>query len=502
MKVFIYARKSTESKEKQVLSIESQILECRNMADQWGLEVIDVFTEEQSAMSPGRAVFNTMMQRVYSREADGILAWKLDRLSRNFIDTNTMDGALKYGVLQKIFTSERTIENNTNDKFLLGLDLILSKRMVEDMANNIRRGMKTKFEKGRAVGFVPYGYKWFNKDVVVDEERAHYVRKLFDMYATGEYSIKTITRELEEVGMKTRTGKPVRTSTIALILKNKFYIGIMNFGEMEGEHLHPRLIEPEVFERVQDVLNGKGNGRGAKYNIHFFPYKGRIKCGDCGCSFTAEIQKGHVYYHCTKAGTRKCPSRKFLREDELEQIMRPKFEEYILPPSWAALGLEYLKKNNKEQVRNIEIARKALMRQIESIETQKMRLFEMRMGDLDAGDLELYTKKRSELNLNLVTTKAQLEKLETGTEDYYQLAVEMFELLRNISSITRIANPRLKWLFFNLSVSNLTISNCQIKEMGFHEPFMRLRRFDGLLSNSKKSNLVAGVGFEPTTSGL
>ena len=83
---FIYSRKSSEAEDRQILSIDSQVSELKRFANPKGIKILEVLTEAKSAKAPGRPIFNSMMQRLYHGEADGILCWKLDRLARNPVD--------------------------------------------------------------------------------------------------------------------------------------------------------------------------------------------------------------------------------------------------------------------------------------------------------------------------------------------------------------------------------------------------------------------------------
>ncbi len=114
-KFFLYARKSSEAEDKQVASIDAQIEELTKIARIENLEIVRVFSEAQSAKAPGRPIFNEMIQRVYNREAQGIICWKLDRLARNPVDGGTINWMLQQGAIQHI----RSFERSYSDRPLL-----------------------------------------------------------------------------------------------------------------------------------------------------------------------------------------------------------------------------------------------------------------------------------------------------------------------------------------------------------------------------------------------
>ena len=107
IRYFVYARKSSESEDKQVASIDSQVKELERLAEQYGLTVVHTFTESKSAKAPNnRPVFNEMISRLHKGEADGILCWKLDRLARNPVDGGTINWILQNSVVKHIRACE------------------------------------------------------------------------------------------------------------------------------------------------------------------------------------------------------------------------------------------------------------------------------------------------------------------------------------------------------------------------------------------------------------
>jgi len=99
---FLYARKSTDVEDKQVLSIEGQLDELRSLAKSEGLEVVAEFVEKRTAKMPGRPVFNEMLNRIQQGEAQGIICWKLDRLARNPVDGGKIIHFVDRGLIKSL----------------------------------------------------------------------------------------------------------------------------------------------------------------------------------------------------------------------------------------------------------------------------------------------------------------------------------------------------------------------------------------------------------------
>ena len=169
------------------------------------------------------------------------------------------------------------------------------------------------------------------RTIVFDEERAPIIRRMFDSYATGDYSGADIRRMAEEWGLVGVRGKPLSMSRVHAILANTFYIGIFRFSGEVYEGKHPHLITRELFKRVQDVRERRCRRRRPKK--HPFPLRGLIRCHECGCMVTATKKKGHSYYHC---GHRRgpCPT-KTIREEALAELLRESIRRVSIPADWA-----------------------------------------------------------------------------------------------------------------------------------------------------------------------
>ena len=155
-KYFIYCRKSTEDEDRQILSIDAQISELNAIAGRDGLTIADTLTECRSAKEPGRPVFNDMLRRIEAGEANGILAWKLDRLARNFDDGGKIIGLLQRGVIREIRTFEKTYLPSDN-VLMIAVELGMANQYVRDLSMNIRRGIREKIRRGIYSSKAPLG---------------------------------------------------------------------------------------------------------------------------------------------------------------------------------------------------------------------------------------------------------------------------------------------------------------------------------------------------------
>lgn len=153
----IYSRKSSEAEDRQVLSIESQTRELKNLASKLNIRISEVLMESKSAKEPGRQIFNQMMQKVYRGEVAGILCWKLDRLARNPVDGGSIIWAIKqHGI--KVITPAQSFGRDDDNTILMYIEFGMAQKYVDDLSKNVKRGLKTKLGQGWQPGVAPVGY--------------------------------------------------------------------------------------------------------------------------------------------------------------------------------------------------------------------------------------------------------------------------------------------------------------------------------------------------------
>lgn len=299
IRYFLYARKSSESEDRQVNSIEDQIKEVNKIAQRYHLDVVGVFKESMSAKAPGRNVFNDMLVRIEKGEADGILCWKLNRLARNPVDGGKISWLLQNNVIKHIQCYDRDYKP-TDNVLTMQVDLGIGNQFIIDLRGDIIRGMRDKAERGwNPFGTLPIGYI-HNKDskgivdkieIIRDGGNYQLVKKLWKFMLTGAYSIAEIKRRGDELGLANKNGKPYCIHTYHNLFRNEFYCGHFYWKDEHGnkvrhEGKHEKMITEEQFEKVQVFIgNRKSPTRKRSYD---FAFRGLLNCGECGCGITAE----------------------------------------------------------------------------------------------------------------------------------------------------------------------------------------------------------------------
>ncbi len=327
----LYARKSTESEERQVLSIDSQIKEMLQLSEREGLEVVAMKRESHSAKETGqRPVFNEVIEEIKAGKYNGILTWAADRISRNAGDLGKVVDLMDSGGLQEIRTYSQSFRNNPNEKFLLMILGSQAKLENDNRGINVKRGLRTRVEMGLWPTTPPTGYltqKMMDKkcQVIVDPERGPVIKKMFEKVAYEKWSGRRVYHWLRfDLNFHTTGNKPLTCGNVYRTLTNHFYYGTFEYPKNSGnwyQGKHEPLITKELFDAVQAQLKRDSIVR----QSHEFAFTKLVTCGLCGSMFSAEekykqlkdgTMRKYIYYGCGRARNLHCKNT-YLREEEL-----------------------------------------------------------------------------------------------------------------------------------------------------------------------------------------
>jgi DNA invertase Pin-like site-specific DNA recombinase len=263
LKYFIYARKSSESEDRQMASIESQIDELKKLAQQEGLEVVRIFSEAKSAKAPGRPIFNEMLAEIHKGEVKGILCWKLNRLARNPIDGGQISWMIQQSIIGHIQTYGRSYYPSDN-VLVMSVELGIANQFIRDLSIDTKRGLRSKAERGWYPTYTTLGYmhnplkRKGEKEVIKDPERFELVKKAFDLMLTGAYTPpKILDIANNEWGLRTKAGRKVARSTIYRIFSDPFYYGEYEFPKGSGiwyHGSHEAMITKDEYKKIQDIV--------------------------------------------------------------------------------------------------------------------------------------------------------------------------------------------------------------------------------------------------------
>ena len=331
----LYARKSTESEEQQILSIDSQIKEMIKVAERDGLEIAEIRKESHSAKAVGqREVFNSLLTYIRAGTFNGILTWAPDRLSRNAGDLGALVDLMDQKLLIEIRTFSQKFTNHPSEKFMLMILCSTAKLENDNKSENVRRGLRARVEMGLWPGIAPTGYlnekrKDKKCQVIVDPVRAPIIRQMFEKVANKQWSGRRLYIWLKnDIKFQTVNGKFLSLGNIFIILQKTFYYGTFEFPEGSGKWytgVHTPLITKELYDRAREQLK-----RSEVRNDKEFAFTKLITCGLCGSGITASEkwkyqQNGnthrYVYYGCTKKRDVNCQCGYIKEEEIMEQVL-------------------------------------------------------------------------------------------------------------------------------------------------------------------------------------
>src|ERR1043166_3796501 len=417
----IYARKSTESDDRQVLSIDSQIQELKLVALRQGLVVSDVLTEARSAKAPGRLVFDPLMRRVDRGEVGSILCWKADRLARNHADTGRVLQALADHRLQSVITPDRTYTGDGNDRFMAGFEFGVATKFIDDLRANIKRGMRARRERG-----------WPSYPPPL---RFDLVRRLWDMLLSGAMRPSQIAKYAnDELGLRTPKsshagGNLIQVQLVYKIFKSRFYLGLP-LHRATGETWTgrwPAMVTQEEFDRAQEILGRSSRPRPSK---HEFAYSGMLRCGQCQGVLTPELHprpNGKTYLYCRCRGPlapRHCTA-PALPEHVFETQILNDLRRLAVPPETGQWILENLRRDLSRDKARHETTRHSLRAALAATEQEWGRLVTMKQRDQI--DDETFEPRRADLQARKASLRQKLTQPASTTEQLVDRAAEILE---------------------------------------------------------------------------
>lgn len=475
-KAFIYIRRSQERQDRQILSIEGQRAELKKVIEENDLAPIWLPAEERSAHSPGRPIFNEMMERIEAGEARIIVTWMPNRLSRNPKDGGDILWALSSAKILKIITPARTYRDNKDDIFFLNLEFGMSKMYSDEISVNVRRGYKAKYERGEYPTHAPIGYInvviGSNKNIAPDPEKAPLVIRLFEEAATGKYTLDQVYKlARHELHLTTRKGRPLPKSTISDILKKSLYYGVFFHGGEYHLGSYKPLITKDLFDAVQLAMGWASRRQRNSTSGRYYPFKGPLVCGGCGFNITAYTKPKtlkktgekveYVFYSCTRKSKQvKCKEPQ-IAASELEKLMLAEISRIKLGRDDAKECLRLLRHYHQEQVNNRNTMLNVWQKDAKEARTKLNHLLEMRLNN--EIDSDMFNEHKARYESVLVRTKELINDADHNAEHWLELAEEFFSDAVNIVDTFNIATDQEKQKILLELGSNWTLTDKKVQ---------------------------------------
>jgi site-specific DNA recombinase len=421
-KYFLYARKSTEDDDKQIMSIEAQLFELREFARKENLQILEEFTESKSAKKPGREKFGEMMGKIESLDGVGILAWHPDRLARNSIDGGRIIYAVDTTKIVSLRFPTFWFEPTPQGLFMLQVAFGQSKYYSDNLKQNVERGIRQKLRRGEWLTRAPFGYinNPKTRNIDPDPVKSKIIVRAFEEFAKGNHGYESLSQFLSLHGITTKSGTPLCKASVSCILKNKAYLGLTkHFNEYFPGSFAP-ILSTDLFEAVQKRLQERAHPRKTKVG-HNFPFTGLFRCGECGSMITAQWCTNrwgvkYRYYRCTKKKG-KC-FQSYLREDLLVLQLKEQLQKISLPDEWT----NYMLRKTDDWNREEKVSSGSELGRIKDIEREtEQKLDELVSLYLD-GDIpkENYLSKKNELLKQKVSLAQKMDTARTPRKNWVE----------------------------------------------------------------------------------
>lgn len=469
----LYCRVSSKEQEKEGYSIPAQQKLLREYASKNSIKIVREYADAETAKSSGREQFCDMLNYLEaSKEVNIVLAEKTDRLYRNFRDYVTVDDLdleihlVKEGeILSK--------DSKSHQKFIHGIKVLMAKNYIDNLSEEVKKGLYEKAERGEYPGQAPTGYKNIvtkeKRHVIsIDKERAPFIKRMFEMYATGEYSLDDMHEWAGKSGLVSKYNKPLSRANIERILKNPVYYGDFFYaGKLYNNGVHQPIVSKELWDLTQMAFKKRYNTQQTKQ--HDFTFSGLMKCADCGCSVVAEKKKQkYIYYHCSRF-KKQCTLRNtYVREEKLLEQFESIFKLFNMPKNRVGEIVKVLKDSHadKNRYRNAETA--SLRRKIDTLRSRVERIY---LDKLDGKiDEDFWHTQSSKWQSEIKACERRLESLSNADEAYYENGQKILELARNAHRLFLRATNDEKRKLLNMILSNCTLNGATI-EYQIRNPF-------------------------------
>jgi site-specific DNA recombinase len=458
----IYARVSSKDQEVEGYSIPAQLKALHEYAAKNNHPIVKEFTDIETAKKAGRTQFGCMLNFLKENSLiKHIIVEKTDRLLRNLSDYALLDRLITDFNITIHLVKENGIlskDSRSSDKLMFGIKTLMAKNLIDNLSEEVRKGMTEKAAHGEYPSGAPYGYinvKNNGKNAIkIDPQAASFVKKMFEFYATGSYSLLSLRKKMISDGMIYKNGKNFYTSKVETILKNEFYIGVFHWnGKRYDNAVHEPIVTRELFQQVQTILRSPHKSKSKK---GLFPYSNLLSCGVCGCTLTAEVQKGkYIYYHCTGyKGNCKQP---YLKQEILEQKFESLLGAIHITDEIQGFILQGLRDSMKEKIEYYNGLTQQLEKQIRLLQG---RIDQAYLDKLDGNISEEFWKSHSRKWLEeKERLAAKLLAIQKADTHYLENACVILELSKRAAELfkSRVAEQKRRMI-------DLIVSNCSYKD--------------------------------------
>ncbi len=467
---FSYVRVSTARQEEEGVSLQQQKEANERCAERQHVKIVELFEEQETAAKRGRPIFARMLKMLQAGKASGVIIHKIDRSARNLRDWADLGELIDSGV-EVYFANESLDLRSRGGRLAADIQAVVAADFIRNLREETKKGFYGRLKQGLLPMPAPLGYSNVGKGKlkIINPRKGPLIRKAFELYATGEFSLDQLVKEMYDRGLRSEHGKTVGRNSMSLLLNRRFYVGEIEIKKSGERFLggHEALIDMPLFERVQEILAGRYSRR---LTIHNFTFRRLLSCASCNYSLIGETHKGHIYYRCHSNG---CP-RAQAKEPDIDRVL----EKLFLPLQFPEEEKQDWREQVKEMGHDFDGSKghleDVLKADIERISQQSERLLEAYLDG--ALERRTFEQKKTALTINRREIEKQLNNSKDefmghrirSVEDFLELAGNAYLLYKNASkekkrelmeNLTSNHTVRLKNIEITLSSAALAVAN-------------------------------------------
>lgn len=476
----IFARVSSDKQEQQGVSLDVQMEAITDYCAKKNLKIIKEFNISESSTRGERKQYNEMLNYIQASKGKiAIVVNCVDRLQRSDDDSYMINNLRKEGKIEVHFLKESLVihkDSRGADLLFWKMSVLMASSQIYNMQDKVKDSQNRNWNEGKWQGFAPIGYiniprrTGKQSDIIIDTERAPKVKKLFDEYATGMHTLRSLeqmAKELNLTSLQAKKGKTISRNHIYNILTNPFYYGVMRVKGKLLPHIYEPIIDKALFDCVQDIMIGNSRPP-LKLGIGEIPYmfRGLIRCGTCGGTITPETHtkksgKKFTYLRCSHIKDAHCEQGIVNENVIMEQLDREVFDKVYMPTHI----LENLKSNVREHIAKETITNNTTKREINTrlteLKTREDKLFDLYLDGKCAQST--YENKMTAIETERAELKALSEKYDSMNCDIAEMTENIIEFAANAGNLLKSSCAEQKREILGLLLTNPTLNGKDLR---------------------------------------
>jgi site-specific DNA recombinase len=494
----IYLRVSTQRQAdsgfggEKGFSITEQQEVCEAKAEQLDAEVVEVYIDEaETARVADRPELMKMMRRIKElRDVDYVIVHKLDRFSRDRFDEAMLQMELRKAGAKFISATENINGDTPGDRALHGFLAVFADYYSANLGHEVRKGLRQKAKGGGTSGAARLGYLNAREQVghrsvatiIEDPERAPIIRWMWQAFATGEWTLRTLGDEARRRGLTTRGSKrapahPLYDSQVHRILTNRYYLGKVSFDDVEYDGHHSALTDQATFDKVQAILHARcQTGEKPQKHIHYL--KGDLACARCNGRFgitspTNRHGTTYSYFYCLNRQKRRSCNQRFVTIERIEKQVEDFWRSVYFPKIDIDALRADLSSKIEAELGGTSKQVPAQQRRIAKLERERKKLLQAFYAD--AIPKELLRAEQQRITREIAQAGQVIENHDLKAEHAYQFLEDLLTLCDDPHTLYLCADPPIRQLLNRAVVTRFWIMDEDLHTAELTPEFQAIR---------------------------